>query len=346
MRRDLRAAEFIEGIILSNTEVARDIHLIEIAPDPSGKLQLKTQYGNLAFRSEQLGKAGSSRFLVRPYPGQFYHFLSGEEATYERVLRRPLSVLDATGWGLKGFDEYANKDSGDFRLYFLIEVAGAGTRWLCGLEEGFRVDMLGPLGRGFPFFEFEKSGYGDILTEHGDPRGSCPNDKRYGTVSAGEDQDLSHGRHNILNHVLLISGGMGIVPIYYAARELERLKLNYSLIAGFKSGERLFSGVYLLEGDVRVYTEDGTYGTKGIASDGFSDLDMSLFSAVFACGPNAMMRKASDMARAYGIPCYISLTARMGCGVGFCGCCVVKGSKRNLHVCSDGPVFISKDFFI
>lgn len=339
-----RQPEFIDGVILSNREVARDIHLIEIEPDLTGKPPLKEQADSTVSgpaRSEEI----DSCLPAKPYPGQFYHFLSGENEAYERLLRRPLSVLDASSQGLEGFNNCAKRDSTGFRLYFLVEVAGSGTRWICALEEGLRVDMFGPLGRGFPFFEFERSKDSSSLKKKSDLLGSCSDGEGHEIAGDREEQRVKGGYTYGLKRVLLVSGGMGLVPVFYAARELERLKLDYSLIAGFKSGDKLFTGVHLLEGDVRIYTEDGTFGVKGMASDGFSDVDISGYSAVFVCGPTAMMRKASDMARAHGIPCYISLTARMGCGAGFCGCCVVTGAKGNLRVCSEGPVFLSRDFF-
>ena len=62
-------------------------------------------------------------------PGQFVHIKCG----HSRALRRPISISDVRG------DE----------LTIVFEVRGAGTRWLAGRGPGRRVDVLGPLGRGF-----------------------------------------------------------------------------------------------------------------------------------------------------------------------------------------------------
>lgn len=57
-------------------------------------------------------------------------------------LRRPISI--------GGFD----KDSGILRLVF--EIRGKGTDWLASLEEGATLDLLGPLGHGFPLLDSGK----------------------------------------------------------------------------------------------------------------------------------------------------------------------------------------------
>lgn len=62
-------------------------------------------------------------------PGQFVHIKCG----HSRALRRPISISNVDG----------------SRLTVVFEVRGAGTRWLAGRSVGRRVDILGPLGRGF-----------------------------------------------------------------------------------------------------------------------------------------------------------------------------------------------------
>lgn len=61
--------------------------------------------------------------------GQFVHLKCGEE----RLLRRPISICD--------------RQEGFLRVVF--EVRGEGTAWLAGRKAGDRLNVLGPLGRGF-----------------------------------------------------------------------------------------------------------------------------------------------------------------------------------------------------
>lgn len=69
--------------------------------------------------------------------GQFVNVLCGAYA-----LRRPISIC--------GFDA----QTGILRLVF--EVRGKGTAWLAQLENGAPVDLIGPLGHGFPLLEPDK----------------------------------------------------------------------------------------------------------------------------------------------------------------------------------------------
>ncbi|MBX6394818.1 MAG: dihydroorotate dehydrogenase electron transfer subunit [Alicyclobacillaceae bacterium] len=66
-------------------------------------------------------------------PGQFFHIRVGEGT--DHVLRRPISLCE-------GVD--------DRRFCLVYRVVGAGTRWLARRRPGDVLDVLGPLGRGFP----------------------------------------------------------------------------------------------------------------------------------------------------------------------------------------------------
>ena len=66
-------------------------------------------------------------------PGQFVSVYANDSS---RLLPRPISVCEA------------DKDSGMLRLVF--RIAGAGTREFSRLRAGDEVDIVGPLGNGFP----------------------------------------------------------------------------------------------------------------------------------------------------------------------------------------------------
>ena len=76
------------------------------------------------YRLLRLGRGG----LPPGVPGQFFMLTPPE-----RVLPRPMSVCAAPPG----------------ELWFLIDPIGPGTRALCALEKGERVQALGPLGNGF-----------------------------------------------------------------------------------------------------------------------------------------------------------------------------------------------------
>ncbi|MCL2099451.1 MAG: dihydroorotate dehydrogenase electron transfer subunit [Oscillospiraceae bacterium] len=69
-------------------------------------------------------------------PGQFLHI-----KCKDLTLRRPLSI--------------AETDSGG-RVRICYEVRGEGTAWLSGLGSGGKIDIMGPLGKGFDIPEKNK----------------------------------------------------------------------------------------------------------------------------------------------------------------------------------------------
>lgn len=70
-------------------------------------------------------------------PGQFVHVKVSEG--YDPLLRRPISIANI------------NHDNGEFTLIYRKE--GRGTSLLAQKREGETVDVLGPLGHGFPVVE-------------------------------------------------------------------------------------------------------------------------------------------------------------------------------------------------
>ena len=70
-------------------------------------------------------------FLFKPLAGQFINIKLNNEAL---LLRRPISVYDA------------NHNS----LSVIYRVVGAGTKELASYKPGQELNILGPLGNGFP----------------------------------------------------------------------------------------------------------------------------------------------------------------------------------------------------
>src|SRR5665213_3632672 len=68
-------------------------------------------------------------------PGQFFHLLCPVSIAGAPFLRRPMSVYAA--------------DPERGQVEFLYKLTGAGTRGLGALKPGDRLDMVGPLGKGF-----------------------------------------------------------------------------------------------------------------------------------------------------------------------------------------------------
>ena len=89
--------------------------------------------------NEQIGKdifslvLQTKQIAKEAVPGQFVSIYSNDKS---RLLPRPISICEA------------DEESGSLRLVF--RIAGEGTREFSGLETGDRVDLVGPLGNGFP----------------------------------------------------------------------------------------------------------------------------------------------------------------------------------------------------
>lgn len=146
----------------------------------------------------------------------------------------------------------------------------------------------------------------------------------------GNGYDLSLSGTN----PLLIGGGVGIPPLLYAAKILNKAGKTVHAVLGFNTAREIF-----LEEDFRalgceliVATADGSNGVKGFVTDVLPS-DCTYF---YACGPEPMLRAIARTANLNG---EMSFEARMGCGFGACmGCSMetVSGPKR---VCKEGPVF-------
>lgn len=141
---------------------------------------------------------------------------------------------------------------------------------------------------------------------------------------------------------LFVGGGIGVPPLLGAAKHYGE---NATVAIGFRSRDFV-----ILEDDfkaagceVRVATDDGSYGHHGLVLDLIRDLRPDV---IHACGPMVMLRAVAQLAKENNIRCEISLEERMACGIGAClGCAVELNGEDGTymgHVCKDGPVFAAE----
>ena len=73
------------------------------------------------------------------------------------------------------------------------------------------------------------------------------------------------------------------------------------------------------------------------------DADQRAAVEIFSCGPTPMLKAVAQLARAYKLPCQVSLEEYMACAVGGCAGCTVlietADGPAMRRVCVDGPVF-------
>ncbi len=147
---------------------------------------------------------------------------------------------------------------------------------------------------------------------------------------------------------VLVAGGYGVAPLYFLARHLPRRGVLF--IGGAKAIDILLADEFRkLDWDVRIATDDGSLGVKGLVT---APLDSWLkegkgIPEFYACGPNGMLKAVGDRAIQGTWKAWLSLDRHMGCGVGACLACVQKvrlnGQDTLARVCKDGPVFESRD---
>ncbi len=146
----------------------------------------------------------------------------------------------------------------------------------------------------------------------------------------GNGYDLSKAG----KEVLLVGGGVGVPPLFYAAKCLRRMGKEVRVVLGFNSihdvfAEREFKA---LGCQVDVCTMDGSYGTQGVVTD----LIKPSAPYYYACGPLPMLKA---LVKNVGTNGQISMEERMGCGVGICVGCSIETKHGIKRVCKEGPVF-------
>ena len=150
--------------------------------------------------------------------------------------------------------------------------------------------------------------------------------------------------------VVLVGGGVGMPPVYFAAKSIRGC--HVCVIQGARCAERLLYREELSSLGIphRETTEDGSAGSQGLVTaaliETLSDFPPDERKGpveILACGPPPMLAAVAEIARTHGVRCQVSVEERMACGFGICmGCAVQKrtsGSREYALVCVDGPVF-------
>lgn len=142
-------------------------------------------------------------------------------------------------------------------------------------------------------------------------------------------------------HILLVGGGVGIAPMLYMAKKNHDLAQIDILLGAKTKDELILLDEFSQFGNLHVTTDDGSFGTKGFVTN-HSIFDQH-FDRIYCCGPEPMMKSVARKASEKATDCEVSLENNMACGFGVCLCCVTKTTDGNKCVCSEGPVFNTKD---
>lgn len=137
-----------------------------------------------------------------------------------------------------------------------------------------------------------------------------------------------------------VAGGVGLAPFLFLAAEARHGGPPVRLLYGERSADRVFDPDLIREltgVEPELFTEDGGAGRRGLVLDGLVEGDRSL---LLACGPTPMLAALARLARSRGLDLQVSVEEHMGCGVGTCQGCVVRGADGSwIKSCTDGPVF-------
>lgn len=223
--------------------------------------------------------------------GQFLEIKAGG---IENMLRVPISIA---------------RVQGDL-ISILYHVVGNGTDVMSRMRVGETVNVLGPLGNGFPL---------DVI-----------GDREVLFVAGG----IGFGPFPFA------MDSLSNWKLFYGIRDEAQLLLQDEITELEKTGKAFIAT------DNGSY---GTKGYVTDLLDAYLSKDANN-KVIFCCGPNPMMKRVCEVAAKHGVESHISMEDYMGCGIGICVGCVRKirdDSKPNgwdhKKVCKDGPVFKGED---
>ena len=142
--------------------------------------------------------------------------------------------------------------------------------------------------------------------------------------------------------LVLPGGGVGTAPMLPIIQALKAAGNRViSVIAGRSKD------LIILEDEVRassdeviIMTDDGSYGDKGLVTEGIERvIKREKVDHCVAIGPAIMMKFVCKLTAKYEIPTVVSLNTIMVDGTGMCGACRVTVGGKTKFVCVDGPEF-------
>ncbi len=164
---------------------------------------------------------------------------------------------------------------------------------------------------------------GDEITDVVGPLGKATDIKNFGTV-------------------VCAGGGVGVAPMLPIVQALKEAGNRVITVLAGRSKDLI-----ILENEMRassdevvIMTDDGSYGRKGLVTEGVEDIiKRERVDKCFAIGPAVMMKFVCLLTKKYDIPTDVSLNTIMVDGTGMCGACRITVGGKTRFVCVDGPEF-------
>ena len=142
--------------------------------------------------------------------------------------------------------------------------------------------------------------------------------------------------------VVCCGGGVGVAPLLPILKAMKAAgnKVISILAARTKDLIILEDEVRKHSDEVIIMTDDGSYGEKGLVTNGLEKvIAREKVDLVCTIGPAVMMRFVSLLTKKDDVPTICSLNTIMVDGTGMCGACRVTVGGKMRFVCVDGPEF-------
>ncbi|QTA91310.1 sulfide/dihydroorotate dehydrogenase-like FAD/NAD-binding protein [Desulfonema magnum] len=146
-----------------------------------------------------------------------------------------------------------------------------------------------------------------------------------------------------VGNVVCVGGGTGVAVLHPITRGLKDVGNHVTCIIGARNKDLLIleEQMKAASHDLRVCTDDGSYGRSGFVTEELKDIldsdkDIKL---VVAIGPVPMMKFVSKITKEYNVKTIVSLNPIMVDGTGMCGGCRVSVGGETKFACVDGPEF-------
>ena len=143
--------------------------------------------------------------------------------------------------------------------------------------------------------------------------------------------------------VCVVGGGVCCAIAYPVLKKFHDCGAEVHAVVGFKNKDVvILEDKFKSASDVmKLVTDDGSYGEKGLVTDALKQLieEGNQYDEIFAIGPAIMMKFVSKTTEPYGIPTTVSMSPIMVDGTGMCGGCRLTVGGETKFACVDGPDF-------
>ena len=146
-----------------------------------------------------------------------------------------------------------------------------------------------------------------------------------------------------LGTVICVGGGTGVAVMYPITKAYKDAGNHVIAIIGARTKDLLIleEEMKAASHDLRVTTDDGSYGHHGFVTDVLKQIldggdDVKL---VVGIGPVPMMKFLCKMTKEYDVKTVVSLNPIMVDATGMCGACRVSVAGKTRFCCVEGPEF-------